>query len=167
MQRFAGSGVYALYYHGDNELYRPISGSNTPIYVGKAIPKGTRRGFRQQTGAVDTALYNRLKDHQKSIAACDLELADFRFRALPLHEDLIIVGENHLIAHGQPVWNRLLDGFGLHDPGKERYTGKRSQWDTMHPGRPWAFQQPDNALSQQHLHQQIQQHYGVQPTVIS
>jgi hypothetical protein len=36
---FWGSGVYAIYYHGKNEpAYSPLSGSETPIYVGKADP---------------------------------------------------------------------------------------------------------------------------------
>ncbi|MBM4094762.1 MAG: Eco29kI family restriction endonuclease [Planctomycetes bacterium] len=36
--RFYGSGVYALYYRGDFDAYRPIANTETPIYVGKADP---------------------------------------------------------------------------------------------------------------------------------
>lgn len=41
---FIGPGVYALYYVGDYELYTPIVTSNfdKPIYVGKAVPPGSR-----------------------------------------------------------------------------------------------------------------------------
>jgi hypothetical protein len=37
-----------------------------------------------------------------------------------------------------PLWNRLIDGFGNHDPGKGRHQGKIPAWDTIHPGRKWA-----------------------------
>jgi len=37
-----------------------------------------------------------------------------------------------------PLWNRLLDGFGNHDPGKGRYNQMRSAWDVVHPGCSWA-----------------------------
>jgi hypothetical protein len=43
-----------------------------------------------------------------------------------------------LIEHHQPVWNKIIDGFGNHDPGKGRYNQQRSAWDTLHPGRSWA-----------------------------
>ena len=29
------------------------------------------------------------------------------------------------------------DGFGNHNPGKKRFTGMITQWDTLHPGREW------------------------------
>jgi hypothetical protein len=37
--RTYGSGVYALYYQGDHPAYAVVSGTETPIYVGKADPK--------------------------------------------------------------------------------------------------------------------------------
>ena len=45
---FLGTGVYALYYVGQNLLYKKYSALNRlvynyPIYVGKAIPKGWRQ----------------------------------------------------------------------------------------------------------------------------
>jgi hypothetical protein len=43
-----------------------------------------------------------------------------------------------LIDLFNPVWNKLLDGFGNHDPGKGRYLQQRAPWDTIHPGRAWA-----------------------------
>lgn len=44
-----GAGVYVLYYQGDFPSYAPIAAANQnelsrPIYVGKAIPKGGRKG---------------------------------------------------------------------------------------------------------------------------
>jgi len=37
-----------------------------------------------------------------------------------------------------PIWNRLIDGFGNHDPGSGRYRQQRSPWDVLHPGRGFA-----------------------------
>jgi hypothetical protein len=41
---FTGAGVYLVYYSGEFEPYRLVSGTDIPIYVGKAIPRGSRRG---------------------------------------------------------------------------------------------------------------------------
>ena len=41
LQKFYGAGVYAIYYNGGHPLYAPISGSETPIYVGKAAPSSS------------------------------------------------------------------------------------------------------------------------------
>jgi hypothetical protein len=43
-----------------------------------------------------------------------------------------------LIDLFNPVWNKLIDGFGNHDPGSGRYLQKRAPWDELHPGRAWA-----------------------------
>ena len=44
-EKFHGTGVYALYYTGNNKLYAKYSDLNRlaydfPIYVGKALPSG-------------------------------------------------------------------------------------------------------------------------------
>jgi hypothetical protein len=63
-------------------------------------------------------------------------------------EDIWIpLGENLLIAHFQPAWNLLLDGFGNHGPGGGRYKGERPSWDTVHPGRAWADRCEPNSRS--------------------
>ncbi|MDR0670086.1 MAG: Eco29kI family restriction endonuclease [Treponema sp.] len=46
---FNGAGIYAIYYKGDFPLYKNISEKNKkyflqPIYAGKAIPEGGRKG---------------------------------------------------------------------------------------------------------------------------
>ena len=46
--------------------------------------------------------------------------------------------EAALIKWKTPLWNSCLDGFGNHDPGKGRYEQAKSDWDVVHPGRPWA-----------------------------
>ena len=48
--RFRGAGVYAIYYTGPHPAYAPLAEANrdgrwrAPIYVGKAIRRGGRKG---------------------------------------------------------------------------------------------------------------------------
>ncbi len=39
-----GPGIYSLYYAGTLPVYAPITNREVPIYVGKAIPPGSRKG---------------------------------------------------------------------------------------------------------------------------
>jgi len=144
IERFPGAGIYAIYYCGDFLAYEAIAQSNregrflAPIYVGKAVPKGARTG-----GDLDldpgSVLYNRLAQHRKSLEeARNLAIEDFFCRFLSVDDIWIPLGESLLIAQSAPLWNKLIDGFGNHDPGKGRHAGLRPRWDTLHPGRPWA-----------------------------
>jgi hypothetical protein len=137
---FNGAGVYAIYYSGDFAAYRPISSPECliPIYVGKADPPGSRRGITDPGAAAGPALYGRIADHTESIeAATNLRIEDFRVRFLVVGDIFIGLGEQLLIQQFRPLWNRHVAGFGLHDPGAGRHGSKRSEWDELHPGRPW------------------------------
>ncbi|MFY1697553.1 Eco29kI family restriction endonuclease [Solwaraspora sp. WMMA2101] len=141
---FVGAGVYAIYYTGPHELYRPISDTacHTPIYVGKAVPAGSRKGIvdaRSRTAA----LWDRLEEHRESIAAVgNLEVGDFLVRYLVTIEIFIPLAERVMIRQLRPVWNLQLDGFGNHDPGKNRRLAQqRPAWDELHPGRWWSAQE--------------------------
>ena len=141
----AGAGVYAIYFKGDFVPYEPIASANLegweqPIYVGKAIPKGGRKGgIRSDTAASGSALTSRLKKHAKSIAvASNLNLKDFVFRHLVLDDIWIPLGENVLIETYKPLWNVAVEGFGINDPGGGRLKQKQSPWDILHPGRTYA-----------------------------
>lgn len=140
-ESFVGAGVYALYYQGDFEPYAPISapdGSGPPIYVGRARPAGARTGVEALDAPAGPVLFNRLREHWKSIdAAKNLDIADFRCRYLVCEELFISMGEALLITQFRPLWNRHVAGFGLHDPGAGRHGSERSEWDELHPGRPW------------------------------
>lgn len=142
-EKFAGGGVYALYYKGDFPQYQKIYRKNPelPIYVGKAVLPG----WRQARGTIkkdDPALYRRLNEHSRSIIAVNnLELEDFscRFVVLKSQEaDLISTVEAGMTRKFTPLWNSHIDGFGNHDPGKGRYEQAKSEWDVLHPGRVWA-----------------------------
>lgn len=143
-QNFIGSGVYAIYYTGRHELYTAISdvnrlAYNLPMYVGKAIPTGARRG---KGGKEVNSLRKRLGEHTRSIQNVDnLAVEDFqcRFIIIPHEEDALISPiESAIIKEYSPVWNAWVDGFGNHDPSGGRSDQARSQWDVMHRGRPWA-----------------------------
>lgn len=145
VQGIDGAGVYAIYYRGDFSAYEALARANAdgwkrPIYVGKAIPKGGRKGgVSLKTLASGTALQGRLKKHAESIRATqNLKINDFSFRHIVLDDIWIPLGENILIESFKPLWNVAIEGFGINDPGKGRINQKQSAWDVLHPGRSYA-----------------------------
>lgn len=143
VERFQGAGIYAIYYTGDFPAYAGLGEANRegrfaqPIYVGKAVPKGGRRGILVAT--VTTALYSRINEHRQSIESAEnLNIEDFHVRWLVVEPIWVPLGETLLITRFQPVWNAMIDGFGNHDPGGNRRQGINSRWDTLHHGRSWA-----------------------------
>lgn len=163
--KFIGAGIYAIYYEGGFPQYSALSQLNSadnwqqPIYVGKAIPEGARRGGLGLDAPAGNVLYKRLNEHAKSInEAKNLNLEDFACRFLIVDDIWIPLGESLLIEMFRPLWNVVVDGFGNHDPGGGRYKQQRSAWDILHPGRAWADKcapgrQLDEILSQISAHQ--------------
>ncbi len=144
-------GVYALYpAPGAHPLYESVGEANRegcrlPIYVGKAVPKGARTGQAEREGRTTASnnLYLRLREHRGSIEQAEnLEVGDFYFRVAAMEIDLVAWGESVLIGHFQPVWNQIIPGFGIHDPGGGRAQQRRSVWDRLHPGRTAAKRLP-------------------------
>ncbi|MGE5371707.1 MAG: Eco29kI family restriction endonuclease [Solirubrobacterales bacterium] len=142
---FEGAGIYALYYTGTFTAYRRIAEQNRddmflqPIYVGKAVPPGARKGGFGLGAAPGKALFNRLQEHASSVEQAEnLELSDFKCRYLVVDDIWIPLAESLLIETFKPIWNHLIDGFGNHDPGSGRYNQYVSRWDVLHPGRSWA-----------------------------
>lgn len=135
-----GPGIYALYFHGEMKEYLPISNGTSSIYVGKAVPKGSRTG-----GDLDLdhpALRNRLREHARSVEqANNLQVNEFTYRVLAIVPVWIVFAEQALIKRYRPVWNSCLDGFGKHHQGGRRSKTVRSWWDTLHPGRPWTAEE--------------------------
>ena len=166
-----GAGVYVIYYSGPFQAYAPIASANEngghskPIYVGKAIPKGGRKGgLSRDVSASGKALADRLRQHASSIAeAVNLELADFSVRHLVLDDIWIPLGENMLIETFKPVWNVALDGFGNKDPGRRRATQYKSPWDIVHPGRQFAEKLADAPASAEFLIQRIEDYFLGRP----
>ncbi len=161
---FVGAGIYAIYYLGDFSPYKPIAEANRdgqfklPIYVGKAVPAGARKGGYKLKVFPGTVLYRRLAEHAESIEQVrNLELKNFYCRWLAVDDIWTPLGEALLIEMFPPLWNVLVDGFGNHDPGKGRYNQQRSAWDVIHPGRPWAARLQPNKKSPQQIIEQVQE----------
>jgi len=148
-EEFIGAGVYVIYYIGQYPAYERIAYQNRgnkfawPIYVGKAVPPGSRTGALC-SGKVRKALYKRLIEHATSIEqAKNLETKDFFCRYLVTEDIWIPLAESLLIQRFSPIWNKIITGFGIHTPGENR-PQQRSRWDVLHPGRTFAENLPPN-----------------------
>ena len=119
--------------------------------------KGKRQGrTRDDVGSV---LHHRLTEHAGSINhANNLNPADFQCRWLVIDTVWVNLTEQVLIAQYSPIWNVVVDGFGHHDQGRSRRDQKRSRWDTLHPGRPWAAHQKNNSDSADAIIEKIEAH---------
>jgi len=155
IESFPGAGVYAIYYKGSFPEYNFIISKNKsefilPIYAGKAVPDGARKGGVLSSNVSGPYLFKRLNDHKKSIEqTANLSINDFYFRYLLVDDIWIPLGEALLIEKYKPLWNTVLDGFGNHDPGSGRYKQQVSPWDVLHPGRSWAAKLQDGKAVQE------------------
>ena len=148
-----GSGVYAIYYVGSHPAYIEISGTETPIYVGKADPDEPRAATPREQGV---RLFSRLADHRDAIreveayatASADpnpLLVQDFECRRLVCATNAQLVAERHLIDLFKPAWNsetKICFGISKHGDSSETRRNKKSPWDVLHPGRDWAMSSP-------------------------
>jgi hypothetical protein len=158
--KFYGSGVYALYYRGGFDAYRPISGTDQPIYVGKADPQDGNARTPEKQG---TRLSVRLADHLKSVGlAKNLKVEDFECRYLVVVSGWQKSAEEHLIRRYKPIWNnemKICFGFGKHGDSSETRANKKSPWDTLHPGRPWAEGNAANDRNVARIKADIAEHF--------
>ncbi|MDG5750478.1 Eco29kI family restriction endonuclease [Qipengyuania sp. XHP0211] len=156
--RFYGSGVYAIYYNGGNPLYAPISGTETPIYVGKADPKGNPKTAIDQ----GTKLADRLNEHRRNIDKVNgVDIADFDCRALAVQTGYQAAAESHLIRMFRPIWNNetgILYGLGKHGDSATTRANNKSPFDTLHPGRRWADASPE-AQSVPEIVDKVREHF--------
>jgi hypothetical protein len=170
--RTYGSGVYAIYYRGDHPLYATISGTETPIYVGKADPDSPNARTPREQGP---RLFGRLKDHRRMIeTVCayaerealphPLRLDDFEARRLVCATNAQLVAEKHLIAMFRPIWNNEIGicwGISKHGDAATTRANKRSPWDVMHPGRAWAMAESlDDKASPADIERRIAEHFA-------
>lgn len=166
----SGAGIYVIYYSGPFGSYAPIRCEphadqfDRPIYVGKAIPKGGRKGGLTKDSSKGSALRDRLRQHASSVdEASNLDLADFWVRHLVVDDIWIPLGENMAIETFQPVWNRAIDGFGNKDPGRRRAMQYRSPWDVLHPGRSFAEKLAESELNPIFLENRIADYFAGNP----
>jgi hypothetical protein len=164
--RFEGAGVYAIYYAGDHRLYRRLKasgpeGTEVPIYVGKAIPAGGRKGGLGLDVPAGQVLFKRISEHCESIRhTSNLSLTDFSCRYLVADDIWIPLGESLLIEKFAPLWNKVVDGFGNHTPGAGRYQQQRSAWDVLHQGRPFADQLQPNRKRVEDIEKAVEEHFS-------
>ena len=166
-ESFEGAGVYAIYCIAEKGVYSDFgrkinrTGYNVPIYVGKAVPPGWRQS--RDESKVGSVLYNRLRQHTESIRkGKGLSVSDFVCRFAILEggaEDLIAALEAAVIAENTPLWNSVIDGFGNHDPGAKRTSGKRPQWDCLHPGRDWAMRMTGESFPETELRKRVKDYF--------
>jgi hypothetical protein len=163
---FYGSGVYAIYYHGKAEkAYKPLSCTETPIYVGKADPKNPQAETVEEQGQ---ALYSRLKEHSKSMTKANLSLSDFYFRAAPIQTGMQAAVEDFMIRLFRPLWNKevkICFGIGKHGDSAKTRANRRSPWDTMHPGREWAEDTTSDQMQRHEIEVKIAEHFKKHPVI--
>jgi hypothetical protein len=161
---FYGSGVYAIYYVGKCEgVYNPLSGTETPIYVGKSTPANANAETVEDQGQ---ALYKRLQEHAKNIRKTQLDLADFEYRAAPIQTGMQGAVEDFMIRLFKPIWNKEIKicfGIGKHGDSASTRRNKRSPWDTMHPGRSWAKETSEDQMSRLEIESKIEAHFKSHP----
>ena len=105
IDRFSGAGVYAIYYTGNFDAYSKLRDWNTsiedlnvPIYVGKAVPTGGRKGnVDPEVSGKGTALFSRLDEHRKSIERL-VRRQLFQPRPVQIHEEQIEVPTARLLV---------------------------------------------------------------------
>ena len=173
LKPFQGAGIYAIYYRGTCKPYQRLAVLNqdddpqVPIYVGKAIPEGGRKGGSAARSTSTTALHKRLKEHAETIrVTSDLDLDDFICRVLVVDDIWIPLGESLLIAKFSPIWNVLIDGFGNHDPGRGRYQGLRPRWDVLHPGRAWAAKCKPRDEAAEQIAREVEARLAQEPSLV-
>ena len=171
IERFYGSGVYALYYNGDFNAYRAITKKEHPIYVGKANPADPASKTAMEQGE---RLANRLKDHRKNVvkATTTLRIEDFEYRALVVQTGYQSAAEDYLKELFKPIWNsetNVCYGLGKHGDDPETRANLRSPWDTLHPGRDWAHRDPKmkDARSKEQIIKDIAEHLAKYPPLDS
>ena len=171
VERFYGSGVYAIYYNGDFPAYAAISKREHPIYVGKADPADPASKTAMDQG---DKLSGRLNEHRKNIAKATttLRLEDFEYRALVVQTGWQNAAETYLIDLFKPIWNNEVGisyGFGKHGDAPETRANLRSPWDTLHHGRDWAHRDPKmkDARPAERIIEDIAEHLAKYPPVRS
>jgi hypothetical protein len=165
-KRFSGAGVYALYYFGKSSSYKLLVERSAqplgpvPIYVGKAVPTGGRKGDQVFDASQGNSLFSRLRHHANSIKqTTNLDIDDFQCRYLVVDDVWIPLGESLLIRQFRPLWNVIVEGFGNNPTGGPRGSQKRSPWDTLHPGRSGVGQATEETIKrEQHLREKIDKH---------
>jgi hypothetical protein len=157
LKKFGGTGIYALFYKGKDGLYN--KDLNSPVYIGRVQTTQTSTEVEDKERPF---LYTKIKEACKSIEeAKNLSLEDFKCKYMLLDETEMSLSETietQLINHFQPAWNTCLEGFANHNPGKGRLKQAPSEWDVLHPGRPWAKKLQGKAKDRRAIKKKVENH---------
>lgn len=114
------------------------------------------------------ALWNRLREHLKSIRIGGLELSDFEVRYATVQSGMESAVEEFMIRLFKPIWNKEIQvcfGIGKHGDSADTRKNKRSPWDTMHPGRKWADATTEDQRSRSEIETRILAHFEKNPPI--
>ena len=75
----------------------------------------------------------------------------------------IPLGETYMIEQFQPIWNKVVEGFGIKTPGKRRKDQYTSLWDTIHPGCGFVTKLglPPNPKSGKQIEQEVKRYLSM------
>lgn len=142
LPEFGGGGLLAVYYDGGFEPYAPISGTDTPLYVGGAALSRAGVSGRRTDSRV---LFQRLRRHGKSlmeIVGHEFGLRDFRCRFLVVDDIWIAPTQQLLVTMHRPLWNTVLTGFGANEQGSTARMSRPSRWSELHSQRSTTTDRP-------------------------
>ncbi len=115
-------------------------------------------------------LYGRLRDHLRSIGKAEdtLRVEDFQYRSLVVQSGWQGAAEDYLIHLFKPVWNNetgICYGLGKHGDAPTTRANLRSPWDTLHPGRDWAWRDPNmaDARPPDRIIADLREHFASEP----
>ena len=93
-----------------------------------------------------------------------MSLDDFEYRSLVVQSGWQGAAEDYLIHLFKPIWNNetgICFGLGKHGDDPHTRANLRSPWDTLHPGRDWAWRDPSmaNAKSPDRIETELKVHF--------
>jgi hypothetical protein len=107
-------------------------------------------------------LRNRLGQHERKLnASSDFKAEQFYARYLPADDLFTPIAERLMISGFHPVWNLVLDGFGVNQQGGRREAEQlRPAWHELHRGVPWAERMAPHQVSATELAMRVSAHLG-------
>jgi hypothetical protein len=123
-------------------------------------------------------LFGRLADHRDAIReveeyatgsglADSIRVEDFECRRLVCATNAQLVAERHLIDVFKPAWNsetKICFGISKHGDNAQTRRNKKSPWDVLHPGRPWALDSPvRDGMTPESVAQKLSKHFSEHP----
>jgi len=164
LERFYGSGVYAIYYRGKFAAYEPLAKADHPIYVGKADPDNKLATTPIEQG---DKLWVRLHEHRKVIekvkASETLDIADFHCRFLVVQTGYQLAAEAALIEYFKPIWNKetaVCHGIAMHGDDSSTRKNRRAPWHTLHPGVKWAWKKTKREVDGETVEMSVENQYS-------